>query len=375
MSQVFKSDGTASFHKGDALNPIPYIAEASPDFVVEDDGDTTVTLTGGGFLPTTTAEFDGVSRTVNYISSTEVEVELLAADFTTGGFFDLTLSNPPPGGGTGVPFSFQVISASWTPALITTQLWLDANDSGTITIGTGVSQWDDKSGNSRHVTQATGANQPAYNSVQLNGKAVLSFDGTDDCLRRTTGLSGLLQNIGAASIYVVYRQTSAPTAGGSDVIHCVSDNAANFARAGIFLTGSPPESGGNGFRLGGKRLDAEALSNHLLSHPYSSFNLWKFNVSQFDYTNSDAFLYENGVLLGSTTSFATAGSTSNTTPSSLNVGCDTAAAQTITGNIAEMIITHVVSTSERQLIEGYLAWKWGLEANLPAGHPYENFPP
>ena len=26
--------------------------------------------------------------------------------------------------------------------------------------------------------------------------------------------------------------------------------------------------------------------------------------------------------------------------------------------------------SERQLVEGYLAWKWSLQTSLPAGHPY-----
>ena len=32
-------------------------------------------------------------------------------------------------------------------------------------------------------------------------------------------------------------------------------------------------------------------------------------------------------------------------------------------------------TSDRQTIEGYLAWKWGLQGNLPANHPYKNAPP
>jgi len=32
-------------------------------------------------------------------------------------------------------------------------------------------------------------------------------------------------------------------------------------------------------------------------------------------------------------------------------------------------------TTEIQQVEGYLAWKWGLRGNLPATHPYRNFPP
>lgn len=31
---------------------------------------------------------------------------------------------------------------------------------------------------------------------------------------------------------------------------------------------------------------------------------------------------------------------------------------------------NVVTTSQRQQIEGYLAWKWGFTANLTSDHPY-----
>lgn len=42
-----------------------------------------------------------------------------------------------------------------------------------------VSQWNDKSGKGNNVTQGTAASQPVYNPAQLNGKAVLSFDGNN----------------------------------------------------------------------------------------------------------------------------------------------------------------------------------------------------
>ena len=35
----------------------------------------------------------------------------------------------------------------------------------------------------------------------------------------------------------------------------------------------------------------------------------------------------------------------------------------------------VLTTTDRQLMEGYLAWKWGLQANLPSGHPYKSAAP
>ena len=56
----------------------------------------------------------------------------------------------------GTP-SFQGL---WTPANINTALWLDGADASTITLnGSTVSQWNDKSGNGRHVSQATASQQ------------------------------------------------------------------------------------------------------------------------------------------------------------------------------------------------------------------------
>ena len=43
------------------------------------------------------------------------------------------------------------------------------------------------------------------------------------------------------------------------------------------------------------------------------------------------------------------------------------------GKMGEIIMLQSEPTlADRQKIEGYLAWKWGLNANLPADHPYKN---
>jgi hypothetical protein len=49
---------------------------------------------------------------------------------------------------------------------------------------------------------------------------------------------------------------------------------------------------------------------------------------------------------------------------------------TMIGNVFEVIqYNSDVGQSSRQQVEGYLAWKWGLQANLPANHPYKNASP
>ena len=46
------------------------------------------------------------------------------------------------------------------------------------------------------------------------------------------------------------------------------------------------------------------------------------------------------------------------------------------GQIGEIVIVSGdLTAANRQRLEGYLAWKWGLEANLPSNHPYKLLPP
>ena len=72
------------------------------------------------------------------------------------------------------------------------QLWLDATDSSTVTVATGVSQWDDKSGNGFNATQGTATEQPAYTTgVQV------TLDGVDDNMNVTFG--GAVQGTAIAS--------------------------------------------------------------------------------------------------------------------------------------------------------------------------------
>ena len=56
----------------------------------------------------------------------------------------------------------------------------------------------------------------------------------------------------------------------------------------------------------------------------------------------------------------------------LTIGAGVAGADRwLNGDLAELIVTRTApTTDERQRIEGYLAHKWGLAANLPSAHPY-----
>jgi len=70
-----------------------------------------------------------------------------------------------------------------TPPLAGYVVWYDPSDAASITSSGGaVSQLNDKSGNGRHLTQATSGFRPTTGTRTQNGLNVLDYDGTDDFL-------------------------------------------------------------------------------------------------------------------------------------------------------------------------------------------------
>jgi len=232
----------------------------------------------------------------------------------------------------------------WTPAEISTGLWLDASDNSTITLnGSNVSQWDDKSGNSRNATQSTAANQPAYLTADQNGLNVIDCDLDWFSYSNLSTVSTF-----SSSTFVVMQATGLGSTNYPPIVTW-------FNNGGLYhyLGGS----GTNwGVYDGGFRFSTESIGNN-----------WKIVENIRDKSTAQNIFYSTGNSVGST-GLTSAGYTSK-------IGNDDAN-QRSRMKIGEIVITlDVVSTINRQKIEGYLAHKWGLTANLPAGHPYKTTPP
>ncbi|MFM6579432.1 MAG: hypothetical protein ACKPIX_07645 [Dolichospermum sp.] len=231
----------------------------------------------------------------------------------------------------------------WTPAQISTDLWLDAADASTITLnGSTVSQWNDKSGNGRHVSQSTAARQPTLigNRIQFDGSRflicqpgwgnywewflVLKFDRTD-----------VLQ--------VPIRDSSTPN---STTLHGYNINSSSFYRVRNTANSNYSSSISNEF------------GTAMRIHGYSSR------------TTNIAHTFVDGVE-------KTNWNVSGDMGTSLYLGTNgTFVSNGIEGSIYEFVLlSQEASNSTRQLIEGYLAWKWGLVANLLLNHPFKFNPP
>jgi hypothetical protein len=247
-------------------------------------------------------------------------------------------------------------------------LWLDAEDAASITLnGSTVAQWDDKSGNARHVSQATAVNQPNYTASGLNGKPVITFDGTNDALINAS--AGLMRAVsGATAVMVMSR--AANLASGRDALW-IGTSVGNARLVMSFRIGLAAP--GEGFTSGGRRLSTNSFQT-VTGFAYTSNPI--IAAARHDHANANLEIWQDGTT-GASRVYQTAGVTDNNA-GELTVGAGNTAGTgaPFNGYIAEITLVHsALSTIDRQKLEGYLAWKWGLEANLPAGHPYKTTPP
>jgi hypothetical protein len=256
----------------------------------------------------------------------------------------------------------------WNPSMVSTALWLDAADASTITTVSGaVSQWNDKSGNGRHATQGTSGYRPAYTSAAINSKNVVTFDGTDDLL----GFSALsfTNNISALSFVFVAKTSDQATGSYKAMFQLDTNTGAD--RATVYIRNSTIETGG-------RRLDADSYQFQSVGTVTTASFI---STSVFNYSSANLGVNLNGDSVTSGT-FQTAGNTSATNSSSISIGSSSSdsftpdAGQSFNGQIAEFIaVPSALDTFTRQKLEGYLAHKWGLGANLPNDHPYKTVGP
>lgn len=254
---------------------------------------------------------------------------------------------------TGFPIIFSS-GKLWTPALITTAAWFDAADASTITLnGSAVSQWTDKSGNGRNATQSTAANQPIYNRIGYNNKPTLSFDGVNDFLNLTDGTVPTGNT--NYSMFVVQRINVM-----ADMMIFGRVGGAGGSGSACYLGVIGSNVFGNWWAGTGVSLGGAAGENNMYSIVYNN-------------ATSTLTPVRNGLFLENfTVPFVR-----NSTAPQQSIGGDIVNNNRY-GNVAfsEAIVLHSnASIATRQLIEGYLAWKWGTVASMPSDHPYKNAPP
>lgn len=270
----------------------------------------------------------------------------------------------------------------WTPSQLTSEVWFDAADPTTITLNvSNVSQWNDKSGNNRNATQGTSSFQPLFVNNVSNGLPALQTDGGDTLAIQNR--SNLFQNVGDATIAIVIKYVT-----GTYPINSISafvSTGTNSSQSRLALSASPSSDVS---RLGilARRNDADSAGILNTSTARSSIlNSVSIQIGNVNYQSAQANNFTNGTQDLINSPILTAGLTQNSIP--LNASLFSIAGIGSTPppptnplpsgcQLFEVLMFNSsLSTTDRQKLEGYLAWKWGTVANLPVGHPFKNSPP
>lgn len=277
--------------------------------------------------------------------------------------------------------SYTFGSPTWTPANLTTALWLDADDSSTVTTSGGfVSQWNDKSGNGRNVSQSDTTLRPAYTANAVNGKYGITFDGLGD---RLDTANGVLQ-LGSLSVFLLLKSIKLrgsiinvpntltfPASGApSHRWAMYHDNGAQRDGLSTVINGIPYWASEKG--LGA---DQTPHPGHMILSYVTGDNEGRINdrvvLSPTYFYQADSSIPPPAA--GLTITYP------NSTPLSIGdniYGRGSGPGDYMQGDICEIVITpNAISTDNRLRMEGYLAHKWGITSKLAADHPYKTTAP
>lgn len=228
----------------------------------------------------------------------------------------------------------------WDPSVLATSYWWDASDTGTIVESANdLASWTDKN-QGEVLSQANGVNQPVTNTQTINGLNVIDFLGDDYLTGSVLAWSEWTKLVVFAFDTSTHNNLLTHASGTSDAFWENNTGFLNVFHGGNVITSTTPMTHGQTFLAGTTKA-----------------------------SNGDCELFIYGNSEGTTNSPLGTGSLPFQI-GSYNTGFY------LDGKIAEVILLpSVVSLSDRQKAEGYLAHKWGITANLDAGHPYKSIPP
>jgi hypothetical protein len=88
--------------------PPPSIASLNPGSAVTGNGPFTLTVAGTNFVSSSTVQWNGSPRTTTFVSSTQLQATITAADISTVGLAKITVANPGPYGSVSAGSTFFV---------------------------------------------------------------------------------------------------------------------------------------------------------------------------------------------------------------------------------------------------------------------------
>jgi hypothetical protein len=93
---------------GVGSNPVPKVTSLTPSSATHGSGNFPITISGTGFVPSSTVTFGGRQLTVDYQSATQLIVYVPGTDIASAGSASVVVTNPLPAGGTSSPTAFTI---------------------------------------------------------------------------------------------------------------------------------------------------------------------------------------------------------------------------------------------------------------------------
>ena len=218
-------------------------------------------------------------------------------------------------------------------------LWLDA-DLG-VTGTTAITQWDDQSGNGKNVTQLNAQNQPSLNeaSSALNFHSSIEFDGNRDFLSTSGVLSSVTDDM---TVFIVTE---------------IDKSSGEYNK--FFGMGTDLYYPHVGFSKTEQSFIFDGAFHIFSENEPMRYDETLIYTTDMTYPGSDApsHLYINGIVNSTS---PTTGVTHEGT-GAFAIGGSLVNGEDIDGRIAEFIMYNtVLSTTNRQQVESYLAIKYGV---------------
>src|SRR5581483_9272825 len=89
-------------------NPAPLVTQVSPNSALAGSNDVTMTIVGSNFISSSVANFGTTALKTTVSSSTQITAVIPAGLMASGAVGNITVTNPPPGGGTSTAVTFTV---------------------------------------------------------------------------------------------------------------------------------------------------------------------------------------------------------------------------------------------------------------------------
>lgn len=174
--------GTSSALPFTMMNGVPSITSLTPGSVTVGSPNTTVTLYGTNFLPSSTVTSNGVNVSTGYISGGQLTIVVPANQLLNAGNVAIVVTNPSPGGGTSQTATLTVGCDTSGTNVLLSSLGATYSLSTNLASGTGLmSRW----GNAGSCTTAplyTDVLQPGrYTIVQNMTGAPVTLSAWADC--------------------------------------------------------------------------------------------------------------------------------------------------------------------------------------------------